>query len=119
MTRSRAPALPYSDMVRHVLGARYELSLAFIGRDRSKDLNMKLRGKNKPADVLSFPLTKTTGEITLCLERIKKEAKKFNHSYTQHVAFLFIHGLLHLKGLDHGSTMETEERRIMKFFQMR
>jgi len=116
MTRSRVPTLPYYDIAKHVLGDKYELSLAFIGRTRSQNLNLKLRKKNKPADVLSFPLTNKSGEITICLERAKKTSKNFNHTYKQHVTFLFIHGLLHLKGLDHGSKMETEERRIMSKF---
>lgn len=118
MTRSRTPVLPYYDITKHVLGTKYELSLAFIGRDRSQAINKKLRNKNKPADVLSIPLSNTNGEIIICLERAKTQANKFDHSYTQHVGFLFIHGLLHLKGLDHGSTMEREERRIMSAFDL-
>lgn len=118
MTRSRTPVLPYYDIAKRVLGTKYELSLAFIGRDRSQNINKQLRHKDKPADVLSIPLSKTSGEIMICLERAKKQAKKFEHTYTQHVAFLFIHGLLHLKGLDHGSTMEHEERRLMSAFDV-
>lgn len=118
MTRSRTPVLPYYDMACRVLGKKYELSLAFIGRDRSQAINKKLRHKDKPADVLSIPLSKTSGEIMICLERAKKQAKKFDHTYTQHVGFLFIHGLLHLKGMDHGSTMESEERSMMNAFDI-
>lgn len=36
-----------------------------------------------------------------------------------YLAFLFIHGLLHLRGMDHGDTMEDEERRIMQQFGLR
>lgn len=119
MTRSRVPVLPYEEMKNKILGASYELSLAFIGSVRARKLNHTLRGKNKPANVLSFPLSETSGEITLCPERIKAEAKLFDHSYKTHMGFMFIHGLLHLKGEDHGSRMESEERRFMKFFQLR
>lgn len=117
-TRTRAPLLPYSDIKNAILGKRYELSLAYIGKSRARALNKRLRGKDKPANVLSFPLSHTSGEITLCLQTIKQEAPKFGHTFKQHVGFLFIHGLLHLKGLDHSSRMESEERRFMKAYKL-
>ncbi len=42
--------------------------------------------------------------------------KDFNLSKEGYIAFLFIHGLLHLKGHDHGDIMESLERRYMKKF---
>ena len=68
----------------------------------------KIRGA-KVSNVLAFPLSKTSGEILIC----KSAAKPFT------VEYLFIHGLLHLKGLKHGATMEREERRVMTTFGLR
>lgn len=103
-------------MKNKVLGQDYELSLAFIGRDRMRALNRSYRNKDKVTDILSFPLTKKTGEIFMNLERSRANAKKFSRSANDHVAFLFIHGLLHLKGMDHGSRMEQEEKTFGSFF---
>lgn len=117
-TQTKAPSLPYKEIKEKVLGKTYDLSLAFIGRTRAQNLNKQLRGKDKPANVLSFELSEESGEVTLCLETIKKEAPKFDHTFKKHVGYLFIHGLFHLKGMDHGSRMEGEERRIMKAFNL-
>ena len=46
----------------------------------------------------------------------KLEAKKFERTYENFLAFLFIHALVHLKGMDHGSTMESMEARYRKKF---
>ena len=54
--------------------------------------------KDKPTNILSFPLTKNTGEILLCPAVIKKEVKNFNKTFTELLGFLVIHGMLHLKG---------------------
>ncbi len=79
-----------------VLGEAYELSLAFV-TDQESDHN-----------VLSYPLSKSSGEILIN----KKEAKKTGHTVLE----LFIHGLLHLKGMRHGSRMEREEQKLIKRF---
>jgi probable rRNA maturation factor len=108
--------LPFASMKKAVLGKNYSLSLAFIGEKRSRTLNRTFRGKDKPTDILSFPLSKDTGEIFINLTRSKVESKKFNRKYKNFVAFLFIHGLVHLKGHTHGSRMEAVERKIRQRF---
>jgi len=50
------------------------------------------------------------------LERSRTNSKKFSRTPNDHVVFLFIHGLLHLKGMDHSSRMEQEEKTIGSFF---
>jgi probable rRNA maturation factor len=72
--------------------------------------------KDKPTNILSFPLDTTTGQIFICPEYARKEAPDFERTYENYLAFLFIHGLIHLKGHDHGSIMETEEQKIRNQF---
>lgn len=60
----------------------------------------------KISNVLSFPLSKSSGEILIC----KKAAPPYTLEY------LFIHGLCHLKGYKHGATMERIELRTLKRF---
>ena len=112
-SRHAVPRLPFQNAADVVLGKNYDISLAFIGSTRSRTLNHTLRGKNKPANVLSFPLSPTSGETYIDLLRAKKEASKFNMSFRQFVFFLFIHGLLHLGGYEHGRTMESKERALL------
>jgi ssRNA-specific RNase YbeY (16S rRNA maturation enzyme) len=70
-------------------------------------ITLRTKKKSHVSNVLSFPLSPTSGEILIC----KAAAKPFS------VEFLFIHGLLHLKGLKHGATMEREEDRLLKRFR--
>lgn len=116
LTKKKVPKVPFSKISDYVLGPKYELGLIFVGDVRSKKLNQTYRGKNKVANILSFPYSKKDGEIFIHLGKTEKEAKKFYHTYRQHLTFLFIHGLLHLKGMQHGSKMESEEKRILKIF---
>ena len=103
-------------MKKAVLGKSYNLSVAFIGTKRAQTLNKSYRQKTYVPNVLSFPLDEKNGEIFICPEIAYGEAKDFNLSKDGYIAFLFIHGLLHLKGHDHGDTMEALERRFMKRF---
>ena len=85
-----------------VLPPDYELSLVLINNKKARELNLTYRGQDYAANVLSFPLGKKVGEIFLNLDQTGHE-----------LLFLFIHGLLHLKGMTHGSTMEREEQKIL------
>ena len=108
--------IPYESMREKVLGKDYELSLVFVGPARIRTLNRTFRGKDKATDILSFSLTKNSGEIFLCLAKIKSQAKKLGQSLENQVTSLFIHGLHHLKGLDHGSRMDKEEMAVRSMF---
>ena len=105
------PSLPYQTIKDAIVGKSYQLSLVFIGAKRAQVINQTYRNKQTVPDVLSFPLADEVGEIYLCLPQIKKTYPQFPHTYNEHVGFLFIHGLLHLKGYEHGATMEKAERR--------
>ena len=102
----------------HVLGKDYELSVVFITPKKSRALNFTSRKKDTPTNILSFPLDKNTGEIFICPSYAKKEAADFGRTYENYLAFLFIHGLVHLKGFDHGSTMEKMETSIRERFSI-
>lgn len=115
-TIAHYPKFPYEAIKDAVLGKKYELSLAFVGTKRAQKLNVAYRQKTYVPNVLSFPLDDAHGEIYICPEIAYPEAKDFNLSEDGYIAFLFIHGLLHLKGHDHGATMESLERRFMKRF---
>jgi len=110
------PVLVFSRMKDAVLGNKYDLSVAIVGSARMRALNKHYRGLDKPTDILSFPLSKKEGEIYICLSETKKEAEKFERTYDNFLLFLFIHGLVHLKGYDHGAIMESIEQKFRKKF---
>lgn len=110
--------LPYEAIKNHILGARYDLSLSFVGPTRALTLNQTYRQKDYVPNVLSFPLTEDTGEIYICPAVAKTESKNFNLSPTGYIAFLFIHGCLHLKGHDHSDAMDKLEKKYLKLFKI-
>src|SRR3989338_4220778 len=113
LSKDKLPRLPFLKMKETVLGKKYELSLVFVTNSLSKKLN---RQKNKATDILSFTLGKKTGEIFISQKAAKAEAPKFNQKLSPFIARLFIHGLFHLKGFEHGSTMEYQERQVGRKF---
>jgi rRNA maturation RNase YbeY len=101
-----------------ILGTRYRLSIVFVGDTLSRRLNRDHRGKDKPANILSFSLNNKAGEIFINLHRGQKDAHRFEKGYNEFVMYLFVHGCLHLKGYDHGPAMEHAENIAMaKFFE--
>jgi len=115
----KAPtSIPYEDMKNHYLGNSYELSLVFCTKKTMRTLNRESRGKDYATNILSFPLSDTSGEIFICLPVCKKQYKKFDRSFDNFIGFLFIHGLVHLNGFDHGDTMDHEEETLRNFFSI-
>ncbi len=104
--------LPFLDIKEAMLGKKYELSLVFASKTALRTLNREYRGKDASTDILSFPISKTSGEIFICLDEARKEARKFGRSFENFVGFLFIHGLAHLEGLRHSSRMEAQEKKF-------
>lgn len=118
MTKDTLPRVSFAEIKNEILGEKYNLSLVFCGSRKSKELNRTYRDKDHPTNVLSFPLDKNNGEIFITPAVAKKEAVKFNKNYKNFVGFLFIHGCLHLKGMEHGSTMEKAETKFQKKFRI-
>lgn len=118
MTRPPKFRIPFDKIKNHILGGGYELSLVLTDKRRSRYLNRTYRGTNKPTNVLSFPLSPDSGEIFIDLETAEKEAPIFGKSFSNFVAYLFIHGLLHLSGEKHGGKMDNEEIKILKKFKL-
>ena len=79
------------------------LSLVFVSREEIKKLNKKFRKKNRATDVLSFNLNepKHLGEIVICPDVVKENARKIGVSAKSETMKVFIHGILHLLGYDH------------------
>ena len=110
--------MPFEAIKNAALGTYYVLSVAIVTPVEIQKLNLTYRNINKPTDILSFPLSEKEGEIYICISETKKEAVKFDRSYENFLAFIFIHGCVHLKGYDHGGTMEGIEEKIRNKFKV-
>jgi rRNA maturation RNase YbeY len=80
-----------------------ECCLKLSNDDQIQNLNTKYRGVNKTTDVLVFPCeilnVSFIGDIIINLEQAKKQCKF--ESIDNEIYYLFIHGLLHLSGMQH------------------
>ena len=101
-----------------ILGKKYELNIVIVSPAKSRELNRTYRDKDYPTNILSFPLSKNEGEIFLEPNKVKKGAKEFEMDFDNFLKFLVIHGMLHLKGLDHGKKMEALEEKYCKKFKV-
>ena len=117
-THKKKPNLPFNKIKEFVLGKKYELSLVFIDDKLSFKLNKQYRKINEPTNILTFPLTANEGEIFINLALATKQARQFERKKDDFVGFLFIHGLLHLKGYEHSSKMEREEKKVRTKFNL-
>lgn len=116
--KGKIPEIPYLSIKEKILGKKYSLTIIFCTEEESKERNNAYRGKDYPTNILSFPLAENEGEIYISLSVARRDAKKFEMSYQKFLHLLIIHGTLHLKGHDHGSTMEgLEEKHLATFFR--
>lgn len=115
--RGSLPSLPFLSIKETILGKSYNLTVIFCTPEESRERNKKYRDKDYPTNILSFPLSEVEGEIYISLSTARRDAKKFECSYEKFLHLLYIHGCLHLKGYDHGSTMELlEDKHLKRFF---
>lgn len=96
-----------------------EFNIIFVDSDTIHEINKNYRNVDRVTDVISFALEdnetitldhRILGDIYICVERAEEQAKEYGHSFLRELAFLSIHGLLHLLGYDH---MVPEEEKIM------
>ncbi len=80
-----------------------ELSLVFMDEAPAASLNDQFRSSPQATDILSFepvdPLS--FGELVICPDVVKKQAKEHKLTFEQECVYLIYHGILHLLGYDH------------------
>ena len=103
--------------------AKTEVSLSLVTAEEIHALNMEYRQVDRATDVLSFAARESVsfrskalryaplplGDIVICPKTAKAQAAEYGHSLTREMAFLAVHGLLHLLGYNH-ETPEEEKR---------
>jgi probable rRNA maturation factor len=114
--RGPVPRIPFDELARHVLGSHYQLSLVICGDALARRINTAYRKKTYAPNVLSFPLERGEGEIFLNIRKAEREARSYATTLRARLSLLYVHGLYHLKGLDHGDHMERLEQAALKKF---
>lgn len=97
-----------------------EITLRLVGLAESRRLNMRFRDGEKATNVLAFPagVPGELGDLVVCLPLVYREAQAQGKKPLHHLAHLFVHGILHLRGYGHdrpadARKMEQMERRIL------
>lgn len=101
-----------------------EVSVVFCDDAHIHELNRTYRGVDRPTDVLSFalnegeepdivngPAENLLGDIIISLDTAARQAEEYGHSLEREMAYLVIHGMLHLLGYDHEKDEDKAEMR--------
>lgn len=107
-----------------------QVSLIVVDEAESQRLNNEFRGKDKPTNVLSFPMEMPAellesvdqlmlGDLVICAAVVEAEAQQQNKLTDAHWAHMIVHGMLHLQGFDHiddndADVMEAKEIQLLK-----
>ena len=113
------PLLTYALEVENV--DNLEFNVIIINNEEIHKINKEYRGRDRPTDVISFALEdykdikyendyRVLGDIYISIDKVREQAKEYGHSEKRELAFLAVHGLLHLLGYDH---MEKEDEKVM------
>lgn len=94
-------------------------SVVLVDENKIQEINKEYRKIDKVTDVISFAFEdndkrvyngiRVLGEIYICIPRMKEQAILYGHSQVRELAFLGVHGLLHLLGYDHQNEAEEKE----------
>ena len=123
------------DKAQHILSALAlhdeELSILIVDDEEIQKLNREYRGKDKPTNVLSFPMrdgeppyiSPLLGDVVISSETNKKEADEADITFDERFSQLLIHGILHLTGYDHelsddhAVSMEEKSLELLKIIE--
>ena len=96
---------------KRLLIEKKELSVVFLSSVKMQKINKQFRNLNKPTDILSFASIdpQSLGELLLCIDVLKKQAKSQKHSLRLEISYMLIHGILHLLGYDHEISLNEEK----------
>ena len=112
------------------ISRNFHFTVHSLNESESKKLNQKTFNKNKPTDVLSFPIyndieaineldksmSEDMGDMFICRNVIKKNAEIYDKDFVEELQYIVIHGLLHLIGYSHekNDKLKTYESKLMK-----
>lgn len=113
-----------ADLAGEVANPRLSASLLFTSDEEVHALNREWRERDKPTNVLSFPMLSRDellelapdgppvmlGDLALAYETCAREAEAKSVPLDHHATHLIVHGLLHLAGYDHETSDEDADK---------
>lgn len=97
-------------------------NIIIVDNEEIHRLNKEYRHIDRPTDVITFALEdeknmpdvpgmgRILGDIYISIDRAHEQAIEYGHSFLREIAFLSVHGFLHLQGYDH---MKEEDEKVM------
>ncbi len=98
---------------------KVEFNVIIVDNNYIHELNKTYRGVDRETDVISFaleddktfnPENRVLGDIYISIDKVYSQALEYGHSNLRELAFLAVHGMLHLLGYDH---MKKEDEEVM------
>ena len=87
-----------------------EIGVVLLKPEESVRLNKIYRNKKEATNVLSFNYSPDYGEILICPEIVKKEAKERGNTQAFQMTWMIVHGMIHLAGLHHESSIYAAQK---------
>ncbi len=104
------------------------ITITLTNPENIQKINKKYRNIDKATDVLSFPMFEKDeleekihkndfkqedilGDIIISIERVKEQAKEYEHSFERELSYMLVHGFYHLMGYDH---IKEEDKIVMR-----
>ncbi len=108
-----------------------EVSVTLTDNEHIHEINREYRKVDRPTDVISFALNEgdepeieggapvnVLGDLIISMEKVVEQAAEYGHSNRREIAFLTVHGMLHLLGYDHIEEADRVEMRKEEDFVM-
>ncbi len=100
------------------------VNIVLTNPENIRKINKEYRNIDKETDVLSFPMFEkgeieqikeqnedVLGDIVISIDRVKKQAKEYEHSFERELSYMVVHGFYHLMGYDHIKEKDKKEMR--------
>ena len=109
-------------------GSKLIMTITFTTPEEIRKLNRQYRNIDKETDVLSFPMFErkeleekiknndfehedVLGDCVISIDRVKKQAEEYGHSFERELSYMLVHSFYHLMGYDH---IKEEDKKIMR-----
>ncbi|MFC2062027.1 rRNA maturation RNase YbeY [Elusimicrobiota bacterium] len=101
---------------------RFKLDINVVTDNEIREINKEYLKRDRPTDVIAFSLNEgeevpeadipLIGQIVISKDAAQRQAGDYNHSVSDEMAVLLIHGLLHVAGWEEGEEIQECQKKI-------